>query len=114
MEDVLFVASRVIGRRSVPTVCRNLLFLREDRRGASQVLILIRELKQGRNSHRVLRRLLLPVSLISIGIALRVSMRTFRLLRLQRVRVDMVLAIVVQDPAVAVLAREEATKGKER
>ncbi|PON63876.1 hypothetical protein PanWU01x14_128530, partial [Parasponia andersonii] len=65
----------------------------EDRRGASQVLLLIRALRQGRNSHRVLRRLLLPLSLISISTALRVLLRTFRLLRLQGVRVGMDMAV---------------------
>ncbi|PON32641.1 hypothetical protein PanWU01x14_359580, partial [Parasponia andersonii] len=60
MEDALFVASSVIRRRSVPTVCRNFLFLREDRRGASLVLFLIRILKQGCNSHRVLSQTFTP------------------------------------------------------
>ncbi|PON33904.1 hypothetical protein PanWU01x14_348860 [Parasponia andersonii] len=39
----------------------------ENRRGASPVLFLIRTLKRGRNSYRVLRRLLLLLGLISIS-----------------------------------------------
>ena len=66
MEDVLCMASRVTGRKTVLLVCRNLLFFKEDYKGASQVLFLIRTSRQSHNSHRVLRRLLLPLSLISI------------------------------------------------
>ncbi|PON77029.1 hypothetical protein PanWU01x14_030380 [Parasponia andersonii] len=112
MEDVLFVASRVIGRKSVLLACRNLLFL--NRRRASQVLFLIRTLRKCHNSHRVLCRLLLPLSLISISTTLRVILRTFRLLRPQGVKVGMDMAVLVQDPAAADLVKGEVTKGKER
>ncbi|PON34260.1 hypothetical protein PanWU01x14_345690 [Parasponia andersonii] len=91
-------------------VCRNLLFLKEDCRGASPVLFLIRTLKRYRNSHRVLRRLLLPLSLISISTALGVLLRTFRLLRPQGVRVAVNMAVVIQDLVVAILVRGEAIR----
>ena len=114
MEDVLCVASRFTGRRSVLLICGNLLFLKEDRRGASQVLFLIRTLRHGRNSHKVLRRLLLPLSHISISTTLKVTLRTFRLLSPQGVRVGVVMAVVVQDLTAVVLVRGEATRGKGR